>query len=298
MDLSKECKELRRNIFKAGYKGGEAHFGGMFSSVEILVSLFLGGVINIDPKNPDDKNRDRFIISKGHCVLALYAILNKIGAISDAALYSFIQNGSHLGTHPRLGEVPFIDATTGSLGHGLSYSIGLAMASKIQGQAFSGKLGTEQSSQPYPERCDGKTKNFNVYCLMGDGECQEGSVWEGALFAPMQSLDNLTVIIDYNKFQAMDKIDNIVALNPLDDKWRSFGWAVHVVDGHDIKQLTDAFNKPANEKPKVIIANTTKGKGVSFMENAPLWHVRMPNPNELEILMKELELSREELMSV
>ena len=265
------CLDIRRTIFKVAYNSGGAHLGGCFSCVELLCSLYFGGILNIDSIDINNENRDRFILSKGHAALSLYTVLQKRGFITEGQLFSFCKNNNYIGVHPKKNDIPGVEASTGSLGHGLSYGIGLALAAKY------------------------KKLNFRTYCMLGDGECQEGSVWEGALFAPQMKLDNLTVIIDYNKLQAMDELDNIVALNPLADKWKSFGWQVHEIDGHDVDEIIYTLKTPSFDKPKCIIAHTVKGKGVSFMENVPIWHMRMPNEHELEIVLKELDIKRDEL---
>ena len=168
-------------------------------------------------------------------------------------------------------DIPGVEASTGALGHGLSFAIGIAYANKVD------------------------EKKNHVYVVLGDGECQEGSIWEGALSAPTLALDNLTVIIDHNKLQAMDSLEKIVRMHPFADKWKAFGWSVVEIDGHNYRQIKDAllFREPG--KPVLIIANTVKGKGVSFMENVPIWHYRMPNEEELMVLMKELNLTKEDL---
>ncbi|MFP3153777.1 transketolase [Lachnospiraceae bacterium ZAX-1] len=264
-------KEIRKEIFLVSHKAKGAHLGGCFSCVEILNALYLQGHLKIDAKNPYDENRDRFVLSKGHAGLALYAVLYKMGFLSKEKLYCYCMDGGNLGTHPKKNEIPGIEASTGSLGHGLSYSIGLALGAKY------------------------KKKDFNVYCLLGDGECQEGSIWEGMLSAPQLKLNNLTVIIDYNKMQAMDYLDNIIALTPLKEKCRAFNWDTYEVDGHNIGELMEALCMPTSTRPKMIIANTVKGKGISFMEGEPLWHFRAPNLQELEIVKKELNITDEEL---
>ena len=231
-------------------------------------------MLRYDTKNPKNKDRDRFILSKGHACLSLYVTLCKAGFFDKKKLATYCTIGeSHLGGHPVLGNAPGIEATTGALGHGLAYGVGIAMSAKID------------------------KKDYQTYVMLGDGECQEGSIWESALFASSYGLDNLTAIVDYNKLQAMDRLENIVGMENFEKKWNSFGWYVVRVDGHDFDQIIDALKNHQSKKPKVIIADTIKGKRVSFMENVPLWHMRFPNEDELEILLSELELKKEELIA-
>jgi len=268
-----EIKELKKKIFLTAYKAGAAHLASSFSVIDLLYVLYCKQIIRFDPQNPWSKSRDRLILSKGHAGLALYVILNKVGLISDQMLEKYCQPNSCLGGEPKLGAAPGIEASTGSLGHGLSFAVGIALACKMN-------------------HYDNK-----VYVILGDGECQEGSIWEGALSAPTLQLDNLTVIVDHNKLQAMDALENIVRMKPFADKWKDFGWNVLEIDGHCIKEIRDALLERKKDVPTVIIANTVKGKGVSFMEGNPIWHYRMPNETELPILMRDLNLTQEELES-
>ncbi|MFZ5644536.1 MAG: transketolase [Bacillota bacterium] len=270
--LPEIAKELRRKIFRMILQGGGGHIGGSFSIVEILTALYFGGVMRYDHRNPDLPERDRFILSKGHASAALYAVLAQAGFFEENLLDTFVQPGSTLGGHPNVHEVTGVEASTGALGHGLSYAAGVALAGKLD------------------------QKDYRVFVLLGDGECQEGSVWEAALFAAHQRLGNLTAIVDYNKLQAMDRLDNIIQMEPLADKWSAFGWEVTEVDGHNIYALADILGQDVVEDgpPRLIIAHTLKGKGVSFMENAPLWHYRLPNQEEMRIVIEELGLITEE----
>lgn len=273
MNTEVTAKELRKKIFKAAYFSGGAHLGAAFSVVDILSVLYFGNVLRYDAKNPAWQNRDKFILSKGHACYALYAALSTAGYFDDEELYNAGRPGSKFGGHPKLRDIPGIEASTGALGHGLSFAIGVAYANKADG------------------------KGSHTYVVLGDGECQEGSVWEGALSAPTLKLDNLTVIIDHNKLQAMDKLENIVKMQPLGEKWKSFGWNVIEINGHNHTEIRNALLERKKETPTLIIAHTIKGKGVSFMENAPIWHYRMPNDEELPIVMKELGLVEEDLKS-
>ena len=269
--ISDITKEIRKNIYKIAHHAGCGHLASAFSAADIVATLYFCGVLHYDPKNPDWKDRDIFILSKGHACYALYAALAMAGYFSKAELRMAGQPGALLGGEPKLGDIPGVEATTGSLGHGLSFAVGIAYADKVE-----------------------KRKN-HIYVLLGDGECQEGSVWEGALSAPTLELDNLTAIIDYNKLQAMDTLENVVRMNPFAEKWQTFGWNVIEIDGHDPTQIKEALLTRTGGRPTVVIAHTVKGKGISFMENVPIWHYRMPNNMELPILMKELGLVEAEL---
>ncbi len=263
--LQEKAKELRRTIFKTICNGGGGHIPASFSIVELLTVLYFS-VLRTDPNNPGDSNRDRFILSKGHAGVALYAVLAEKGFFDKKHLDTYGKKGTILGGHPDMYKVPGVEASTGALGHGFPFAVGMALAGKMD------------------------KRDYRVFTILGDGECQEGSVWEAALFAPKHKLDNLTVIIDYNKFQAMDLLEKIIPLEPLADKWRAFGWEVKEVDGHNIPVLQEFFQSLplAKNKPALVIAHTIKGKGISFMENVPIWHYRMPNPEELEIGCREL----------
>lgn len=264
--LEKIAKDIRRDIFKTICNGGGGHIPASLSIVEILVLLY-NNILRVNPKKADDPDRDRFILSKGHACVALYAILAERGFFPKAELAKFGKKESILGGHPDMHKVCGIEASTGSLGHGFPFGVGVALAGKFD------------------------KKNYRVFVIVGDGECQEGSVWEAALFAPQHKLDNLVVIVDYNKIQAMDRLDKIVSLDPLMDKWKAFGWEVREVDGHDFTRLQEVFaGIPfVKGKPNLIIAHTIKGKGISFMENTPIWHYRLPNEEEMKIACKELE---------
>ncbi|MBF0409942.1 MAG: transketolase [Candidatus Riflebacteria bacterium] len=270
--LEKDVLMLRQIMFKVMYNAGGGHLASSLSIAEILAVLY-EKYINVNPSKPDWEERDRFILSKGHASIALYSILAQKGFLDKKLLLKTCQKGNSLGGHPDMLKLPGVDASTGSLGHGFPFGVGIA---------FGGKL---------------SKKDFKVYILMGDGECQEGSIWEAAIFANQHKLDNIVAIVDYNKLQAIDFIDNVGSLSPLDEKWRSFGWGTRVIEGHDIQQISDALSSVpfVKGKPSVIIANTTKGKGISYMENVPIWHYRMPDENEVKIALKELCLERDDL---
>lgn len=271
MEITKIAKEIRKRIFKIAYHAGGGHMGAAFSMTEIISVLYFGNVLNYDSKNPDWEERDKFILSKGHACYALYAALSLAGYFDEEELRNVGKPGSSFGGHPKMHEIPGVEASTGALGHGLSFGIGIALANKIDGR-----------------------KN-HTYVVIGDGECQEGSIWEAALSAPNYNLDNLTVIVDYNKLQAMDRLEHIVKMEPFADKWKAFGWNVEIIDGHNTDQIYQALNKRVENVPTIVIANTIKGKGVSFMEGVPIWHYRMPNETELPILMEDLDITGEEL---
>jgi len=265
IDLNQKAKELRKTIFRTIYKGGGGHIPASLSIVEILTILY-HDILNIDPKNSRDSERDRFILSKGHACVALYAILAEMGFFDKRYLNTFGKRGTILGGHPDMHKVPGAEASTGALGHGFPFGIGMALAGKLD------------------------KKDYRVFILLGDGECQEGSVWEAALFAPQRKLDNVVAIIDYNKYQALDRLDNIVSLDPLVDKWKAFGWEVKEADGHNISELENIFKSIpfVSGKPNLVIAHTIKGKGISFMENVPIWHFRLPNTKEMALACREL----------
>jgi len=267
MDLTHKAHELRALIFKTIIAAGGGHIPTSFSIVEILTVLFYK-VLNFNLENHNDPDRDRFILSKGHGAVSLYAVLADLGFFDTDMLMSFGKKGTRLGGHPDMYKVPGVEASTGSLGHGFPFAIGQALAGKID------------------------KKDYRVYALLGDGECQEGSVWEAALCASHNELDNFIAIVDYNKFQAMDRIESINALEPFVDKWKAFGWETVEVDGHDIGELLETLKSvPLKKgKPNLIMAHTLKGKGISYMENQAIWHYRMPNEEEMKIACQELGL--------
>lgn len=267
LDLQEKAKELRRTIVKTICKGGGGHIPASLSIVEILAVLYCE-IMNIDPQNPKAPQRDRFILSKGHAGVALYAVLADKGFFDKEHLDTFGKRGTILGGHPDMYMVPGVEASTGALGHGFPFGVGMALAGKLD------------------------KKDYRVFILLGDGECQEGSVWEAGLFAPQHKLDNLVAVIDYNEYQALDRLDKIVSLDPLIDKWEAFGWEAREVDGHDMAELNNVFKSVpfVSGKPNLVIAHTIKGKGVSFMENIPIWHYRLPNEEEMKIVCDELGL--------
>lgn len=265
-DYKAIAKEIRKRIIKLHAKSGSSHIGSSLSIVDILTILYFK-ILSLNPKNPEDKNRDRFILSKGHACSALYATLALRGFFPKKILESYAINGGKLLGHVTRGLVPGVEASTGSLGHGLSIGAGMAIAGKYD------------------------RNNYRVFVLLSDGECDEGSVWESAMFASHHKLDNLIAIIDYNKLQAFGWVKEVNNLEPFAEKWKSFGWAVREIDGHNFTQIKKILDKvPLSKyKPSCIIAHTIKGKGISFMENQLAWHYKSPNKKQLEDAFKELD---------
>jgi transketolase len=263
--LKEIALKLRRDIIEMLYRAGSGHPGGSLSAVEIVSSLYYGEM-NVDPKNPQDPNRDRFILSKGHCCPVLYATLAQIGAYPRECLWSLRKLGSPLQGHPCRLKMPEIEVGTGSLGQGISVASGMALAGKLD------------------------KKNYRVYVVLGDGECQEGEVWEAAMTAGVRKLDNLCAIIDYNHVQQTHPIKEIKDIEPLAAKWRAFNWHAIEIDGNNYPALFKAFDeaRATKGKPTVIIASTQKGKGVSFMEGDPAFHGKSPNEKEYVKAMAEL----------
>ena len=210
------AKKIRQNIYKIAHYAGGGHMGASFSMADIISVLYFDNVLKYDATNPEWEERDKFILSKGHASYALYAVLAEAGYFSEKELWSVGKIGSKFGGHPKIHEIPGVEASTGALGHGLSFGIGIAYANKKD------------------------AKDSHVYVVLGDGECQEGSIWEGALSAPTLELDNLTVIVDHNKLQAMDDLEKIVHMKPFADKWKAFGWNVIEIDGHNYEEIRKA----------------------------------------------------------
>ena len=259
-------KEMRKNILSMAFAAGSSssHFGGALSITEIVSTLFVDQM-RIDKSNPNWENRDRFILSKGHACLAYYSALCEVGYISKDELLTFEKDNSNLLGHPVRNKDLGIEFSNGSLGMGLSLGIGLALSAKKKG------------------------KNFKVYVIVGDGECNEGSVWEAAMAAPNFNLENLFVIIDKNNFQQTGSNKQIMNVDNLKSKWESFNWYSKEVDGHNINELLDVFNECNSiKKPKAIIANTIKGKGFSFSENNNDWHHSILSKSFYEKALKEL----------
>ena len=263
-EIEKITRKIRSKVLEMDYKADVAHLASALSCVDILAVLYWK-ILRISPENPKDSNRDRFILSKGHAAMALYAALAYKGFFQESLLDTFGKQGTLFAEHPDRG-IPGVEAATGSLGHGLPLGIGMALAGRIQ------------------------QKDYRVYVLLSDGECNEGSVWEAAMFAPAHKLDNITVIIDYNKWQATGRSKEITALEPLAAKWQSFGWSTYEINGHDLKKLFEVLSNShdGSGRPVAIIAHTVKGKGVSFMEDDNNWHYRVPNEEEFNKAKMEL----------
>jgi len=264
--LNRIASEARVRCIEMSCRAKTAHLGSALSVVDILVAIYWGSSFNISPENVAVEGRDRIILSKGHAVSALYAVLASRGFFPEERLTEYNQNGGDLPEHPAPRSVPGIEFATGSLGHGLPVGLGMALSSRI----------TE--------------KPFKVVVVMSDGECNEGSVWEAAMMAAAQNVDNLVAIVDYNKWQATGRSQEVLQLASLQKKWESFGWYVQDVDGHNMPALLKSLENACQMegRPSVIIANTVKGKGVSFMEDDNNWHYRSPTPEEVEQAKQEL----------
>lgn len=265
--LRERARILRRHIVEMLHAAASGHPGGSLSAVEIVTALYFGDVLRYDPAHPEWPDRDRFILSKGHGVPVQYAALAELGVLPKAELATLRRIDSRLQGHPVLGATPGIEASTGSLGQGLSIGLGMAWAAKLDGA------------------------DWRVYVLLGDGECQEGQVWEAAMAAGHQQLDNLVAIVDYNKFQLDGAIADIIGLEPLAAKWQAMGWLTREVDGHDVGAVLEALRWAQRAgAPACVIAHTVKGKGVSFMEGDNAYHGVAPSDEELPRALAELEV--------
>ena len=265
--LEKIANELRQTVIDILLESKTGHTGGSLGTADIFSALYFH-VLNISPKSPNAKNRDRFILSNGHICPIWYATLAKKGFFPKSKLWTLRKLNSDLQGHPKYKSVPGIEGVSGSLGQGLSQAVGIAMAAKIDGD------------------------NHRVYVMTGDGELDEGQVWEAAMFCPSKGLNNITWIIDRNSIQSDGVTSNIMPLENLKDKLESFNWFVLEVDGHNIEEIINACNmaKSVNQRPTAIIANTILGKGVKFMENDPIWHGKAPNSREAARALKELKV--------
>jgi transketolase len=266
VDTRALANRLRQHAVRMANAGGSSHVGSALSIADVMAVLY-GRTLHLDPNEPKWAGRDRFILSKGHAGSMVYAALAERGFFDVSELTRHYQNGSIFSGHVSHKGVPGVEFSTGSLGHGLGIGAGMAMQLK--------RLGGGQ----------------RVFVVMSDGECDEGSNWEAIMFAAHNRLDNLIAVVDYNKLQSLGPVAQTMNLEPFADKWASFGWSVQQFDGHDHDRLTDAFEKLPFEpgKPSVLIADTVKGKGVSFMENSVLWHYRAPKGDEFDAAMAELE---------
>jgi transketolase len=267
-DLEAKAKLFRREILEMTFKAGSGHPGGSLSAVDILTVLYFHQM-KVDPADPHWADRDRFVLSKGHVCPALYAVLAEKGFFLKAALWTLRRPESILQGHPDMRLTPGVEMSTGSLGQGLSVACGMALAARLD------------------------EKDYTVYCMLGDGEVQEGNVWEGAMFAAHMRLDNLIAVLDRNRMQIEGFTEDVMALDPLADKWRAFGWEVlTLADGHDVGQILTVLDAavPRQGKPKIILAHTIKGKGVSFMENQAEYHGRALTPDEMARARRELAI--------
>lgn len=265
-ELKQRACILRAQIIENSHRTQTPHLGSCLSCVDILVAAYFHA-LRMDPARPQDPDRDRFILSKGHGAPALFHVLAMRGFYPEAMLANYGEDGGIFAEHPPTPDkLPGIEAATGALGHGLPIALGMALSARIQ------------------------KRNYKVLALLGDGECNEGSVWEAAMLAAAQKVDNLGVIVDFNKWQATGRSKEVMALEPFAEKWRAFGWSAYEVDGHDMGALVDLLSRfpDGSGKPMAIIAHTVKGKGVSFMEDDNNWHYRIPSADE--ILKARIEL--------
>ena len=272
LELQKQAVEVRKGIVEGVHSAKAGHPGGSLSAADIFTYLYFEEM-NIDPKNPKDENRDRFVLSKGHTAPGLYSALANRGYFPVDDLLTLRHTGSYLQGHPDMKHIPGVDMSSGSLGQGLSAAAGMALAGKLQ------------------------NKDYRVYALLGDGEIQEGQIWEAAMFSGYRKLDNLCVIVDNNNLQIDGAIDEVCSPYPIDKKFESFNFHVINIDGNDFDQIRAAFDEAKATKgmPTAIIAHTVKGKGVSFMENQVGWHGKAPNDEEFAIAMEDLRKAGEEL---
>ena len=263
--LNEISKNIRKEIVKLVYEAGSGHPGGSLSIADIITVLYFEEM-NINKDNFKDPNRDRFVLSKGHSAPAIYATLKEKGILQESDMENFRKLNGTLQGHPDMKKIPGIDMTTGSLGQGISASVGMALAGKLD------------------------KKDYRVYCILGDGEIEEGQVWEATMSASQYKLDNLCIIVDNNNLQIDGAITDIMSSYPIDKKFESFGFFVINIDGHNFEEIENAFKKARNikDKPTAIIAKTIKGKGVSYMENQVKWHGMAPNKEQYEQALKEL----------
>ncbi|HXT51767.1 MAG TPA: transketolase [Thermoanaerobaculia bacterium] len=270
LDAREVAYRIRRHCVLMTGNANASHIGSSLSMADLLAVLY-ARFLRFDAARPDWTERDRFILSKGHGCAALYAVLAECGYFPVERLDTFYQDGSPLAGHATHKDMPGVEVSTGSLGHGLALATGMALATKR----------------------DGRSERF--WAMVSDGECDEGSTWEAALFAPQHRLDNLAVIVDYNKIQSLGRVEEVLDLEPLADKWRAFGWATREIDGHDLGAIDAAFAAVPFEpgRPSCIVAHTVKGKGVSYMEDKLLYHYRAPRGEDLDKALAELDAARE-----
>lgn len=272
LTLEKTAYKIRRHALEAVYSASSGHPGGSLSIADILSVLYFDEM-RIDPNNPKDENRDRFVLSKGHCAPALYGALAERGFFPVDDIKTFRHIGSYLQGHPDMKGVPGVDMSTGSLGQGVCAANGMALAAKLD------------------------NKDYRVYSILGDGELEEGQVWEAAMFAPHYKLDNITIFIDFNGLQIDGNISDVMSPLPIDEKFKAFGWNVIVIDAHNYDEIKDAIKaaKAFKGKPTAVIAKSVKGKGVSFMENEASWHGAAPNTEQYEQAIAEIDAHLKEL---
>jgi transketolase len=265
-ELEKIASGLRLEILDMVIRAKGGHIGGSFSVIDTLTVLYMN-ILNHDPQNPSWESRDRLLFSKGHSCLALYTVLAECGYFKKKLLEKYAVDEGAFAGHPEREFIPGVEITAGSLGHGHSLGVGMALAGKID------------------------SKDYRVFVVSSDGELNEGSTWEAIMSASQYNLDNLTIIIDYNKYISLGTINSIMNIDPLKKRFESFGWAVNEIDGHNMGEIVSSLEKVPfkKDKPSAIIAHTIKGKGVSFMENVPMWHFRAPSPNEALQAKNELE---------
>lgn len=275
-ELEKEAVEVRSRIIEMVYEAQAGHPGGSLSATDVVTALYFR-IMRIDPANPQWEDRDRFILSKGHACPVWYAALAERGYFDKSHLLTLRKLNSILQGHADMIKTPGVDMTVGSLGQGLSAGLGMALSGRLRG------------------------KDYHVYVMVGDGEVQEGSIWEAAMAASKWHLDSLTAIVDKNRLQNDTFVDDVMPVDPLADKWAAFGWNVIEIDGHDMQQIVAALEetKTIKGRPTVIIAHTVKGKGVSFMENVAIWHGKAPNAEQFEIAMRDIRagLPKQEVMA-
>lgn len=274
--LEERARMLRGRIIETSHKAGIPHLGSCLSCVDILTALYFS-VLRIDVNHPTAPDRDRFVLSKGHGAPALFQVLAMRGFYAESMLDYYGEDGGIFAEHPPApGYLPGIEAATGSLGHGLPIALGMALAARMHKQ------------------------HYHVYAVLSDGECNEGSIWEAAMFAAAQNVNNLCIVIDFNKWQATGRSREVMALDPLLQKWQAFGWKAYEVNGHDYSELLETLKQfPAEtQQPTAIIAHTVKGKGVSFMEDDNNWHYRIPNAAEVAAAKRELQLEVDESLEV
>jgi len=263
-DLALVAAKMRLKALNMALKAKKGHVPPAFSCMELVVSLYHGGFLNVDANDPRKRKRDRFVLSKGHACLAQYTVLADLGFFPEDELDDFAGNGSFLPGHPDL-EIPGVEAISGSLGHGLGLTAGMVLAARMN-----------------KEDC-------KAVVILGDGECQEGSIWEAAMFAGQQKLSNLTAIVDYNGLGATNYMDKVISMEPFADRWESFGWDCVEIDGHDFVAIEKALTQGRGQRPRAIIARTTKGKGVDFMENSPKWHHQLPQGDQVADALSQLQ---------